>query len=239
MFSAGEAATVSLTLEAGGQSYSYPSIGLTDDNPLVTIAPAAPEATVYAFSQHQQIAGTFDFLVDPFVAPGTVVHFTACAGILGRFCSNGPRLSFELAVWPQVYPTWTVASGRPPQFPTCGSATGDPAVACAGVDQVYLSNPRATFSRTSTTLFVNARAWLANSGARSQTVCVRAAAGDRPSTVSQQDLAPGKSADVAPSWIDLGPSPATGDSIHLVVWTGIVQADCPNVSRIEFDALVP
>lgn len=237
--SAGEAATVSVTLTAGDQGFSYPSIGLTDDNPLVTISPSLPLPTVYALSPHAQLEGTFDVLVDPSVAPGTVVHFTACPAILDRFCGNGARFAFDVMVGQPMTPAWTVTTGPPQQFPPCGSLAADAGGVCRGVGQVALSNPRAVFSHSSTTLLVGTSVWLTNGGSSSQTLCVRAAFGDRPSYVTQQDVDPGKSADVELTAIDLGWTPPSGTPLHLAVWTGGVQANCPNAGRIDFDTIAP
>jgi len=239
MVSAGEAATVSVTLTAGDQSFDYPSIGLTDDNPLVTISPSLPQATVYALSPHTQLGGTFDFLVDPSVPPGTVVHFTACPAILTRFCGNGARLAFDVVVRAPMTPAWTIASGPPAQFPGCGAAAADTSGVCAGVGQIALSNPRAVFFRNGNALFVSPSAWATNSGSRPQTICARAAGANQSSYVTQQSVDPGKSADVALTTLNLGTALPTGAPVHFTVWTGSPQANCPDAPRIEFDAVTP
>jgi len=237
--SAGEAMGVSVTLESGDESFSYPAVGLSDDNPLVTIAPALPQTNLYALTPHQQTDGTFDFLVDPSVAPGTVVHFTACPGRLSRFCQGGPRLSFALTVEPRQPPTWTTAPGRPAGSTPCGTGTANIDRICAGLDKVTWSNPRATFFVIGPNMYVSITAWLTNADASNHTVCVKGMAGDRSSTVWYPAVAAGKSTAAGISGINLGAPLPSGTTVHFTAWTGLTEADCPNGSRIDFDATVP
>jgi hypothetical protein len=237
--SAGDAAFVSLTMEAGDEDFAYPSIGLTSDNPLVTISPALPGATVYAFRAHEQIGATFDFLVDYAVADGTVVHFTACPGRLSAFCRDGRRLSFDVTVNPAVFPTWIPTSGRPAGAPPCSSTAPANDRVCGGLDEISFSNPRAVVWRDGGKLFVSPTAWLTNSSTRAPSVCVRAATGGRTSSVAYAAVPVGKSAHVGTSSIEIDPTLPAGAEVHVVVWVDAIEADCNNASRIEFDATVP
>jgi len=237
--SAGESMRVSVTLASDDQSFSYPAVGLSDDNPLVTIAPALPDTHLYALTPHQQTDGTFDFLVDPSVAPGTVVQFTACPGRLSRFCQGGPRLSFALTVQPRLPPTWTTTPGRPAGSTSCGVGTSNIDRVCAGLDKVTWSNPRATFFVIGPSMYVSVTAWLTNADARDHTVCVKSTAGDKASTSWYPSVAAGKSTAAGFGGIDLGPPLPSGTTVHFTAWTGLSEADCPNGSRIDFDATVP
>jgi len=237
--SAGEAAQFSITLVSADQSFSYPAVGLTNDNPLVTIAPALPQTNLYALTPHQQTDGTFDFRVDPSVAPGTVVHFTACPGRLSRFCRGGPRASFDLTVQPREPPTWTTAPGRPAGSAPCGTGTSNIDRVCAGLDKVTWSNPRATFFVIGPNMYVSITAWLTNADASNHTVCVKGMAGDKSSTVWYPAVAAGKSTAAGISGINLGAPLPSGATVHFTAWTGLTEADCPNGSRIDFDATVP
>lgn len=237
--SAGESMRVSVTLASDEQSFSYPAVGLSDDNPLVTIAPALPDTHLYALTPHQQTDGTFDFLVDPSVAPGTVVQFTACPGRLSRFCQGGPRLSFALTVQPRLPPTWTTTPGRPAGSTSCGVGTSNIDRVCAGLDKVTWSNPRATFFVIGPSMYVSVTAWLTNADARDHTVCVKGTAGDKASTSWYPSVAAGKSTAAGFGGIDLGPPLPSGTTVHFTAWTGLSEADCPNGSRIDFDATVP
>jgi hypothetical protein len=237
--SAGEAAHFSIMLASGDQSFSYPAVGLTDDNPLVTIAPRLPETNLYALTPHQQTEGVFDFLVDPAVAPGTVVHFTACPGRLGRFCRGGPRVSFDLTVQPREPPTWTTAPGRPAGPTSCGIGTSNIDRICAGLDKVTWSNPRAVFFVIGPNMYVSVAAWLTNADVRDHTICVKGLAGDRASSSWYPSVAAGKSTAAGFGGINLGSPLPSGTTIHFTAWTGLSEADCPNGSRIDFDATVP
>jgi hypothetical protein len=237
--SAGDAAFVSLTLEAGEQGFGYPSIGLTSDNPLVTISPAVPEGTVYWVQPGGQIGATFDFLVDYAVADGTVVHFTACPGRLSTFCRGGRRLSFDVTVHPAVFPTWIPTSGRPAGSPPCSSTAPASDRVCGNLDTLSFSNPRAVVWRNGESLLVSPMAWLTNEGARAPTVCVRAASGGRTSSVAHAAVPAGKSAQVGTSPIEIDPTLPAGAKFHVTAWVDAIEADCNNGSRIEFDAVVP
>lgn len=237
--SAGDAAFVSMTMESGDQGFSYPSIGLTSDNPLVTIAPALPTGTLYALLPHQQIGSTFDFLVDYAVPDGTVVHFTACPSTLGAFCRGGRRLSFDVAVEPIVFPKWIPSTGRPAGSPPCSSTAPASDRVCGGLGDISFSNPRAVFSRDGGALTVRPTAWLTNRSARAPNVCVRAATGGRSSNVAYAAVPVGKSAYVGTSAIAVDATLAAGAAVHVVLWVDAIEADCDNGSRIEFDASVP
>jgi hypothetical protein len=238
-FSAGEGATISITLTTGDQAFAYPSIGLTSDNPGVTISPAVSFSSAYSIGPHEEFTSTFDILIDDLLANYTVLHFTACPGRLSSFCRGGQRLSFELSSSPVVFPSWSISSGRPAGIPPCSSTAPASDRICGGIDEIWLSNPRATFWRNGSTLMASPVAWLTNDSTRSPNLCVRAAAGSRVSNAGYANVAPGKSAQAGPPAIDLGPAPAAGTKMHFVVWTDAREADCNNGSRIEFDATVP
>jgi hypothetical protein len=237
--SAGDAASVSIAMEAGDRDFGYPTIGLTTDNPLVTVAPELPQATVYAIRPHEQIGATFDFLVDDAVPDGTVVHFTACPGKLSAFCRGGRRLSFDVTVHAPVFPTWIPRSGRPAGSPPCSSSAPPSDRVCGALDTLSFSNPRAVVSRNGGALVVSPIAWLTNDGVRAPNVCVRAAAGGRTSSVAYTTVPIGESARVGTSPIEIDGTLAAGEDVHVTVWVDAIEADCNNGSRIEFEAKVP
>jgi len=238
--SAGDAAMVSITMEAGDEAFGYPSIGLTTDNPLVTVSPAFPQATVYAIRPHEQIGATFDFLVDSAVPDGAIVHFTACPGRLGAFCRGGRRLSFDVAVHAPAFPTWVPTTGRPTGSPPCSSTAPASDRVCGDLDTIRFSNPRAVVSRNGEALQVSPMAWLTNDGAHAPNVCVRAATGERTSNVNYAAVPVGRSALVGTSAIEIdGTTVAAGEKVHVTLWVDAIEAGCNNGSRIEFDATVP
>jgi hypothetical protein len=237
--SAGEAASVSITLQGGEQSFPYPSIGLTSDNPLVVISPPSPPYSLYSLGPHLTVGNTFDFWVDPSVAAGTVVHFTACPTTAGRFCRGGQRTSFDLLVQPKASPTWTTGSGRPAGLPACASTAPATDQACAGLENLVLSNPRTVFWQNGTSLSVSVSAWLTNGDASARTVCARVAAAGQISPVAYPSVGQGGTAEVGFGSVALGTGATSGSAVHFTAWTGAVSADCSNVTRIEFDAMVP
>jgi hypothetical protein len=237
--SAGEAATVSITLEGGDQGFPYPSIGLTNDNPLVVISPAAPPASLYWLGPHLTVENTFDFMVDPSVAAGTVVHFTACPTTIGRFCPGGHRTSFDLVVQPKVPPSWTTGNGKPAGLPACASTAPSTDQACAGLEHLVMSNPRTVFWQNGSSLSVSVSAWLTNGDASARTVCARVAAAGQISPVAYPSVAQGGTAEVGFGSVALGAGATSGSAVHFTAWTGAVSADCSNVTRIEFDATIP
>ena len=237
--SAGDAAMVSIAMEAGDAGFGYPSIGLTADNPLVTVAPAFPQPTVYAIRPHEQIGATFEFLVDDAVPDGTLVHFTACPGRLGAFCRGGRRLSFDVTVHSPVFPPWIPTSGRPVGAPPCSATAPANDRVCGALDTISFSNPRAVVSRNGGALRVSPMAWLTNDGARAPNVCVRAATGGRTSNVAFTAVPAGTSALVGTSAIDIDGTVAVGEKVHVTVWVDAIEADCNNGSRIDFDVRAP
>jgi hypothetical protein len=148
-------------------------------------------------------------------------------------------VSFDVTVQPRVAPTWTTATGRPAGSTSCGVGTSNIDRNCAGLDKVTWSNPRATFFVIGPSMYASTDAWLTNTDGRDHVVCVKAAAGDRASIVSYPNVAAGKSAGVGFGGIDLGPPLASGTKVHFAAWTGSSGADCPNATRVEFDATVP